>query len=50
VLTRYERGHGVEEAAKQTGRSMEAAYRALNRIRKLLADCVTNQLSLEGAP
>ena len=50
VLTRYERGHGVEEAARRTGRSMEAAYRALNRIRKLLADCVTNQLSLEGAP
>jgi RNA polymerase sigma-70 factor (ECF subfamily) len=49
VLTRYERGHGVEEAAKRSGRSMEAAYRALNRIRKLLADCVTYQLSQEGA-
>ena len=49
VLTRYERGHGVEEAAKRSGRSMEAAYRALNRLRKLLADCVTHQLSLEGA-
>ena len=49
VLTRYESGHGVEEAARRTGRSMEAAYRALNRLRKLLADCVTHQLSLEGA-
>ncbi|MCE9520590.1 MAG: sigma-70 family RNA polymerase sigma factor [Verrucomicrobia bacterium] len=49
VLTRYERGHGVEEAAKRSGRTMEAAYRALNRIRKLLADCVTYQLSQEGA-
>jgi RNA polymerase sigma-70 factor (ECF subfamily) len=50
VLTRYERGHGVMDAAKRTGRTMEAAYRALNRIRKLLADCVTHQLTLEGAP
>lgn len=49
VLTRYEKGHGVEEAARRSGRSMEAAYRALNRIRKLLADCVTNQLSMEAA-
>ncbi len=49
VLTRYEKGHGVGEAAQRTGRSMEAAYRALNRIRKLLADCVTHQLSLEAS-
>jgi len=38
----------VEEAAKKTGRSMLAAYKALNRIRKLLHDCVTNQLALEA--
>ena len=49
VLTRYERGQGVEEAAKRSGRTMEAAYRALNRLRKLLFDCVTHQLSAGGA-
>lgn len=49
VLTRYERGHGVEEAARRTGRSMDAAYKALNRLRKLLFDCVTNELAAEGA-
>jgi RNA polymerase sigma-70 factor (ECF subfamily) len=49
VLTRYESSQGVQEAARRSGRSMEAAYRALNRIRKLLFDCVTNQLQAEGA-
>jgi RNA polymerase sigma-70 factor (ECF subfamily) len=49
LLTRYERGHGVEEAALRTGRTMEAAYRALNRLRKLLMDCITNQLAEGGA-
>lgn len=49
VLTRYEPGCGVEYAAQRSGRSLEAAYKALGRIRKLLLDCVTNQLSLEGA-
>lgn len=48
VLTRYEPGSGVEEAAQRSGRSVEAAYKALGRIRKLLFDCVTNQLSLES--
>jgi RNA polymerase sigma-70 factor (ECF subfamily) len=47
VLTRYEAGHGVAEAAKRTGRSMEAAYKALNRLRKLLHDCVTHELAHE---
>src|SRR3954471_7237498 len=45
VLTRYEHGSGVAEAAQRTGRSMDAAYKALNRLRKLLHDCVTNELS-----
>jgi RNA polymerase sigma-70 factor (ECF subfamily) len=47
VLTRYEPGSGVAEAARRSGRSMEAAYKALNRLRKLLHDCVTNQLTHE---
>lgn len=44
VMTRYEPGGGVAEAARRSGRSMDAAYKALNRLRKLLHDCVTNQL------
>ena len=44
VLTRYEPGCGVAEAAERTGRSMDAAYKALNRLRKLLHDCVTYEL------
>src|SRR5437660_993073 len=49
VLTRYEPGNGVEEAAVRSGRSLEAAYKALTRIRKLLFDCVSHQLSTGGA-
>jgi len=49
VLTRYESGQNVEEAARRSGRSVEAAYRALNRLRKLLFDCVNNQMQAEGA-
>lgn len=45
LLTRYERGARVEEAAARSGRSLEAAYKALARLRKLLMDCVTNQLA-----
>jgi RNA polymerase sigma-70 factor (ECF subfamily) len=45
VLTRYEPGCGVAEAAQRSGRSMDAAYKALNRLRKLLHDCVTNALA-----
>ncbi len=49
VLTRYEPGSCVDAAAQRSGRTLEAAYKALTRLRKLLLDCVTNQLSLEGA-
>lgn len=45
VLIRYEPGCGVAEAAARTGRSMDAAYKALNRLRKLLHDCVTNAIA-----
>jgi RNA polymerase sigma-70 factor (ECF subfamily) len=47
VLTRYEPDSRVEEAARRTGRSMEAAYKALSRIRKSLLDCVTHQLTAD---
>lgn len=45
VLTRYEPGSGVAEAARRSGRSLEAAYKALNRLRKLLHDCVSHELA-----
>jgi RNA polymerase sigma-70 factor (ECF subfamily) len=49
ILSRYEPGSGVEQAAARSGRSLDAAYKALGRIRKLLHDCVSNRLTLEGA-
>jgi RNA polymerase sigma-70 factor (ECF subfamily) len=48
VLTRYEPGSGVPEAARRSGRSLEAAYKALARLRKLLFDCVTHHLAGES--
>lgn len=41
VLTRYAPGGSVTEAARQSGRSVEATYKALFRIRKALLDCVS---------
>jgi RNA polymerase sigma-70 factor (ECF subfamily) len=49
VLTRYESGNGVEEAARRSGRTLQTAYKALARLRKLLLDCVSNQLANGGA-
>jgi RNA polymerase sigma-70 factor, ECF subfamily len=45
VLARYEHGATVADAAERSGRSIETAYKALMRIRKLLFDCVTHRLS-----
>jgi len=45
VLSRYEPGCDVKAAAQRSGRSVLAAYKALGRIRKLLLDCVGNQLT-----
>lgn len=47
VMTRYEPGSGVEQAAQRSGRSLQAAYKALGRIRKLLLDCVSTRLATE---
>ena len=49
IMTRYEPGCDVTEAASRSGRSLVAAYKALGRIRKLLLDCVTNQLTTNQA-
>lgn len=45
IIARYEPDGSVREAAHRTGRSLEAAYKALSRLRKLLLDCVTHQLA-----
>src|SRR4051794_1435298 len=45
LLRRYEPGSNVEEAAKRSGRTLQTAYKALARLRKLLLDCVTTRLS-----
>jgi RNA polymerase sigma-70 factor (ECF subfamily) len=47
ILTRYEPGSGVERAALVSGRSTQAAYKALMRIKQVLHDCVLNNLSKE---
>jgi RNA polymerase sigma-70 factor, ECF subfamily len=49
VLTRYESGKNVTAAAQACGRTVQGAYKALNRIRKVLFDCVTFELSMEQA-
>jgi RNA polymerase sigma-70 factor (ECF subfamily) len=48
VLARYEPGGGVSEAARRSGRSVVAAYKALARIRKILHDCVSHRTAAEG--
>lgn len=47
VLTRYESGKNVSAAAQACGRTVQGAYKALNRIRKVLFDCVTFELAAE---
>ena len=49
ILKRYSRGKGVEDAARETGRSLQAAYKALARLRRRLVDCVDKELMNEGA-
>ncbi|OUU23032.1 MAG: RNA polymerase subunit sigma [Verrucomicrobia bacterium TMED44] len=49
VLTRYESGKNVSAAAPACGRTGQGAYKALNRIRKVLFDCVTFELATDEA-
>jgi len=48
LIARYEPGGSVEEAAKRSGRTVQTAYKALARLRKLLLDCVSTRLAREG--
>jgi len=49
LIARYEPGGTVEEAARRSGRTVQTAYKALARLRKLLLDCVSTRLAREGA-
>jgi RNA polymerase sigma-70 factor, ECF subfamily len=48
LLARYEPGGGVEDAARRSGRTVQTAYKALARLRKLLLDCVTTRIAHTG--
>lgn len=45
VIWRYYEDCGVEEIASKSERSVEAVYRLLSRIRQVLNDCVSRQLT-----
>ena len=49
VLTRYESGQNVKAAAHASGRTVQSAYKALSRIRKVLFDCVSLELTAQKA-
>ena len=44
ITARYEPGGTVEAAARRSGRTLQTAYKALARLRKLLLDCVTTRI------
>src|SRR3954465_12084036 len=48
LIARYEPGGSVDEAARRSGRTVQTAYKALARLRKLLLDCVTTKLAQAG--
>ena len=43
ITTRYAQGASIEEAAERNGRTLDAAYKALARIRRVLYDCVSRR-------
>lgn len=47
VLARYEPNGSVEYAASLTGRSVQAAYKMLSRLRRLLRDCVEARVAMQ---
>ncbi|MGB0371505.1 MAG: sigma-70 family RNA polymerase sigma factor [Opitutales bacterium] len=47
ILARYEDDGGVEAAASISNRTVTATYKALNRIRQSLHECVNKQALLE---
>ena len=50
LAERLKDGATVHSAAERVGRSVDAVYKALARIRKALHDCVARTLAAEGRP
>lgn len=48
VEARYQQGASIEDAAQRNGRTVDAAYKALTRIRRALHDCVSQQVAIAG--
>jgi RNA polymerase sigma-70 factor (ECF subfamily) len=48
LALRFAEGASVQSTAAQTGRSADAVYKALARIRRALFDCVTRALVMRG--
>jgi RNA polymerase sigma-70 factor (ECF subfamily) len=46
---RYDAGASIESIAEKLGRSADAIYTALSRIRKVLFECVLRRTGMEGA-
>ena len=50
LARRYTPGATTQSAAAELGRSVEAVYKALARVRQALFDCVQHTLAREGRP
>ena len=48
LKTRYELGATIETTAQQSGRSVQAVYKALQRIRAALFQCIKNGMAGDG--
>ncbi len=46
---RYAESVSIEDVAGRTGRSIEAAYKTLSRVRQVLHDCITRTLATDKA-
>jgi RNA polymerase sigma-70 factor (ECF subfamily) len=49
IELRYRGGASVEEVARGTGKSLEAAYKALNRAHDRLLQCMRGKLGIQNA-
>jgi RNA polymerase sigma-70 factor (ECF subfamily) len=50
LAERFKEGATPLSTAERVGRSVEAVYKAMARIRKALSDCVARTLTAEGRP
>lgn len=48
ILERYAPSGSVAQAAKIAQRTLEATYKSLQRVRRTLADCITQKRAVEG--